>query len=105
MSAKDIKKVKNYSQAVAWDNERLISELTVFGSDRKAIYKFDALTMALVDKKIQFYPQAETPTENEWVVFGKAFTVNEEYETEYIRQFSGEVPETVEIKYLKNKYN
>ena len=104
VSAKDIKKVINFSQSVAWDNERLISELVVFGRDRKAIYKFDALTMLFIDKKIQHYPQAETPKDDEWFVFGKAFTVNEEYETEYVRQFSGEVPETVEIKYLKNRY-
>ena len=101
---KDLKRVVNFTQDVHWDNERLVSEVVVFGRDRKIIFKFDALIYALLDKKIQLFPRVDSEPDREWTVFGKAYTVNEEYDSEYGRRFSEATPETVELKYLKPYY-
>ena len=105
MAKGDLNKVVNFSQAVNWENERLVTEVTVFGRDRKVIYKFDAMTFAFIDKKIHLFPRADAePADDEWTVFGKAYQVSEEYDGEYGRRYSGATPETVELKYLKSYF-
>ncbi len=104
----DLLQIRNFHSTTQWVNEKLVLVIQIYGKDRSLEIHLDPDSRQLLLRKVRLYPREDIPStrnrDDEYSVKGKAFKVNEEFESAFGRRFSEAAPEVVELKYLKKEF-